>query len=904
MGGLAGGQYTVRASVSGYIYEYYDNHMSSNDADLIDVVTGELTAGINFELNQGGSISGTVRDTSGVPYTSGTVYLSRMDDPSYSAYSDGLDASGAYEEDPVWPGDYYVFCQLSGKPRVFYPYAFTLSDATPVTITDGGSLTGIDFSIPQEIPKANVSGRVSRDGVAVYCRVRMQGVDGFTSSSSDWTDSNTGIFEISNRDPGTYVFYAEIDNRPDYYYGGTEDESLATRVVLMPGADVSNIKVELPTAEPNYATVSGFVRDTLSRPIMGAQVSLDGPREDYDILSAPDGRFLFSQVLADSGYELTASRSGYFSDSIEDIDVSPGEELTGQNLTLTAYSGGSIAGLVVNASGHPLTDVSVDIDGQDVDYETYANADHYGEYFRDQLPPGTYDVSFSSSGYQSTEVEDVSIMAAQMTIQNVTLSYSSGNGIICGTVRDASGKPAYRVYVRTGSGTYRYDYTDTQGRYCLPGLSTSYDYRIYCPYEDGDPEVNDVMVVEDRITDGVDFVLEENYATISGTVRNATGEPVYDTEVRGSGSSPNPDTAYSSYTGNYIMGRVRTDGGREYRVYAEGAPYSLTYYNGTPLSASAELIVFDHGAGNRSGIDIDLLDGGSIAGIVFDDQIEPIVGCDIWLKQQDGNQNSETVQTDFAGRYIAQGLSPGTYKVRAKAAGLVTEYYNNRTTYAEAIEVSVNAGELANGIDFRLSEGGSISGQVVDTTGNPLASINVYVDSAENTDCSGEDKTNADGEYRVTGLFTDNYRVRAQASGYTTSYRYDVEVTNNENTGNIDFLLYRTDQNTPTPTPTITPTPSQTQPEGPTQTPTETTTPDPSGTPTETIQPTNTATPTQTGSPEPLSPADFNEDGNVEAGDMIEMISELQSGGVETDLNEDGVIDYKDCFRFSIHWQE
>jgi hypothetical protein len=155
---------------------------------------------------------------------------------------------------------------------------------------------------------------------------------------------------------------------------------------------------------------------------------------------------------------------------------------------------------------------------------------------------------------------------------------------------------------------------------------------------------------------------------------------------------------------------------------------------------------------------------------------------------------------------------------------------------------------------------------VVNSAGTPLDSVSVYVDNAQQSDCSGNDLTNANGQYTVTGLYTDAYRVRAQKTGYTTAYQYSVSVTDDTTTSDIDFVLYRTDEPTPTPTHT----------------------PDPNASPTE--------TPTQ-------KPGDFNTDGDVDPADLILLIDNLSSGQSDKDLNGDGKVDYKDFFKFSTLWE-
>lgn len=108
-------------------------------------------------------------------------------------------------------------------------------------------------------------------------------------------------------------------------------------------------------------------------------------------------------------------------------------------------------------------------------------------------------------------------------------------------------------------------------------------------------------------------------------------------------------------------------------------------------------------------------------------------------------------------------------------------------------------------------------------------------------------------------------------------------------------------------TPSLTPTPSRT-PTGPTATPTTT----PTG-PTPTVPvttPTSTPTATSTG-PTPTGPTptpgcspdyDLNEDGHIDAADLLLFIRHTHGGDLRSDFNCDGGVDAADLFLFSQHW--
>jgi len=73
----------------------------------------------------------------------------------------------------------------------------------------------------------------------------------------------------------------------------------------------------------------------------------------------------------------------------------------------------------------------------------------------------------------------------------------------------------------------------------------------------------------------------------------------------------------------------------------------------------------------------------SIQGIVKDAKGQPIKGADVRIESKDGKQLFNTVKTDAKGRYISQGLPPGTYRVSLVVNGAVKSSITNTRTKAD-----------------------------------------------------------------------------------------------------------------------------------------------------------------------------------------------------------------------------
>ena len=87
------------------------------------------------------------------------------------------------------------------------------------------------------------------------------------------------------------------------------------------------------------------------------------------------------------------------------------------------------------------------------------------------------------------------------------------------------------------------------------------------------------------------------------------------------------------------------------------------------------------------------------------------------------------------------------------------EYYNDKPDLASADPISVTAGSETPGINAVLTTAGSISGTVTDHLSDPLAGICVVAFDSTIDAFVGSGSTDVNGDYSVTGLETDDYRL-------------------------------------------------------------------------------------------------------------------------------------------------
>jgi len=82
------------------------------------------------------------------------------------------------------------------------------------------------------------------------------------------------------------------------------------------------------------------------------------------------------------------------------------------------------------------------------------------------------------------------------------------------------------------------------------------------------------------------------------------------------------------------------------------------------------------------------------------------------------------------GSYSITGLPPGTYTVRAAAAGYVTEYFNDYYSIYNAGAITINPSANTPAINITLAPAGTVTGTVTALDGvTPLANMQVYLHS-------------------------------------------------------------------------------------------------------------------------------------------------------------------------------
>jgi hypothetical protein len=146
-----------------------------------------------------------------------------------------------------------------------------------------------------------------------------------------------------------------------------------------------------------------------------------------------------------------------------------------------------------------------------------------------------------------------------------------------------------------------------------------------------------------------------------------------------------------------------------------------------------------------------------------------LAGADILLYKDVRRDTPLLVTTGADGRYRAEDLDPGRYRIIAQRNGYVPQKYGERSKNRDGILVSLGRGQTVSDIDFRLSAAAVITGRVLGDANEPQVGATVallslhYARGQKQFTVDKVAQTNDRGEYRLFGVRPDRYYIVAVA---------------------------------------------------------------------------------------------------------------------------------------------
>ncbi len=411
---LEPGDYHLRGKRSGYIETSYGAKRADGDGALLHLSAGQNLSDISFRLIPGGVISGTVRDSDGEPIEDAHLVLSRRTYESGFATIESFDSAdtddlGQYRFRKVPPGRYFVIAEKppsewshadhSAKSSgarfdslaTMYPGVASFAAATPVDVTVGRQVSGIDIKLLHS-PVVRVRGRVNAARIIGVQELRLV-PPGTPESLRDfqirtYIDSDEGDFVFDRVPPGSYILQIR----------GTLNGSMSVDVGEK---DIENLRL----ASGAGGEIHGRITAPDGKPVPGS-VYLASDRRNGSIVHINEGKTFGAINLAPGQYTIQVFpaqlrqsymktvRLGGAEISPQKVEVAAGA--TTEIEVLLGTDSARLSGTVRGKDGEPPAASATVVlipDGPlrgRIDLYRVTSTDQFGGFLADNIAPGSY----------------------------------------------------------------------------------------------------------------------------------------------------------------------------------------------------------------------------------------------------------------------------------------------------------------------------------------------------------------------------------------------------------------------------------------------------------------------------------------------------------------------------------
>jgi hypothetical protein len=448
---------------------------------------------------------------------------------------------------------------------------------------------------------------------------------------------------------------------------------------------------------------------------------------------------------------------------------------------------GTIRGIVSDAQGTAIEAMSITLYGEDQNpVGDPVSTDALGAYEFSGLTDGTYYLmaggspEFQSQWWNGVADEGMGpANATPITIGNAgaTANFSMvAYGAISGHVEAFdTHEPVANVqvcYYSDMNGSCGDVLTDGNGDFTIHGLAAG-DYKLFYSTMQTNMNYRSTWFPGSDRESGATKV-----SVHSGETAIVTGvELQQGSVIRGVLSTPDGEeapTSVSAYISNYgyfdyymsgLTANVQGDGSFEFIGLSPGA-YKVkagrTWY-GNQLRGALSPVIWlktstERDLGTIQGIALE----SSISGTLTDSSGQPIAGASVVAEPyaSEDMQNSLTATTDELGAYTI-AVPSGTYAIKFSDE----IYWGGARGVEPRRYLFVGSNDDRTGVDMEMP-GGSISGQVTDSSGQALPDVSVSLWRSSGSSESQWTQTDQDGNYSFAGVGPDTYTLSYSATGY------------------------------------------------------------------------------------------------------------------------------------------
>jgi hypothetical protein len=726
--GLIPGAYRVKfatplESTLNYRQQYYNNKALASEATSVTVSAATTTSAINAAMQPGGQVKGTVTDASSKAKLQGVLVCADERSGEYIQQCALTKASGEYTVPGLVTGEYTVeFALPEGTTLNYLPQyyngAAAYSEATPVAVTAGSNTASINAALHAGGEIAGTVTDAATKATAANVPVCAYGAVDICAKTG-----SSGTYTIPGLPAGSYT----VEFAPAYETTTVNYLAHETREVSVAlGATTSGVNAALNAG----AQIAGKVTGKGSVALKGIQVcayyegeeEVEFDDEDCTTTEASGGYTVSRLSTGPYRIEFSAPSNSatlnyltqYYkgvSNYSEATLVNATEGSTISAINASMIEGGRVTGKVTSAASKAaLADVLVCVlHESESPYKCTTTATN-GEYRIGHLPTGTYAVSFA----QRSEYYE----------------YSATNRL------------------------YAAQYYNEKTQY-----SEAQQFSVTAAAVTG--SINGALIEAGKIIGKITAAASKAALAEASVCAYSVSSEYYDEECTTTNSS-----------GEYLLTGLPTG---EYRLYFFDSGYVSQYYNNTTNYSEATAVATTN-THTTTGINAALELGAKITGTVTDAVTKAALPDVEVCAFVASGESVECTYTGTSGQYQLEDLRGGEYRIGfspfVESDNYSPQFYNGKSTLAEAEFVSVATGATRSGINAGLQEEGKITGKVTNAASKAgVEGIEVCADGSTYR-CTS---TNAAGEYTVAGLPSGPYTVDFYSDGlnYISQYYND-----------------------------------------------------------------------------------------------------------------------------------
>ena len=683
-------------------------------------------------------------------------------------------------------------------------------------------IANLDPAVPGE-PDANRR---------VYLSYQNNGASFWAETQSD-ASGNYSFQNVPTSDMGGRLS-VRVEGLYESEFVGPEDlRTLPTRGTPLVHNFILKRVVDLPPMQGASSEIRGIVRDSSSpaQALAGVEVRLyfylryaeeDGAIKEYSInrkqTTGSDGSYSFTGLPKNQGYSMSArtawdgnaplyeSKHRWFS-----LSATDSEKVVDFNLRKIPTGTGSISGTVVDNFDSPIpnTGVSVNLSGFESFYRN-ATSQANGSFELSNLPKGTFTLSAYSweqangrpvfmPSWRQTRSVSLATDSSAATGQNIVLErYRTGTATISGQLWDetlnapVSGAQGWLFPTSDFDVPGLNFVTDSSGRWSLENVPDSvYSMQYYVEGENRYQPTQRIIDLKTSTLSGSPPTLalpRDASNTISGGA-GIVDVVVYDMKtykpVAGTEVSLNLRNSSRNWT-------LTTDQNGKVRFPSVVAGDYTFYASKDGFEQGRELTSLSIGAGvntlripmqNHFGV-------GTIKGRVVDLVGTPVSNARVSIEFGGVNLGNageggyyKSLQTDSRGIYELTNVPVGRellFTVTPEEPEAPQPYlstYSERFTVG-AIPRSGDATPVTRTIDVVLDEAASITGRILNQSGDPISEISVTAFDQVSGQWLGWGYTDSDGLYTIQGvnpldkvtIFVNDWSWRRVGGNYTFGF--------------------------------------------------------------------------------------------------------------------------------------